>query len=93
MPPINDFSQDDGAILAPYTRAVDITPNDTTDLAEIPRALNIYKGGGGHASVVAILSDDQTSVTLHLNHGLIYPIRPRRIYATGTDATQIVALY
>lgn len=89
----NKFSQSESSILAPYTRAVSVTPSDTTDLAEVPRAINLYKGGGGHAAMVVILEGDSQAVTLYLNHAGIYPIRPRRILATGTDATNIVALY
>ena len=89
----NNFQQTDKAINAPYTRAVSVTPSDTTDLAEVPRAINFLKGGGGHASLTVILEGDSASVTLSLSHAGIYPIRPRRILATGTDATNIVALY
>jgi hypothetical protein len=91
--PTNKFSQSESSILAPYTRAVSVTPSDTTDLAEVPRAVNFLKGGGGHASMTVILEGDSQSVTLYLSHASIYPIRPRRILATGTDATNIIALY
>lgn len=91
--PTDVFSQDDGAILAPYTRAVAITPSDSTDLAEIPRAINFLKGGGGHAALKVTLEGDTNPVTLYLDHAQIYPIRPSRIWSTDTTATNIVALY
>lgn len=89
----NKFSQTEAAILAPYTRAVEVTPNDSVDLAEVPRAINFLKGGGGHAAIRVTLDGDSASVLMHLSHAGIYPIRPRRIHATDTTATNIVALY
>lgn len=89
----NNYRQTDPAINSPYTRAVAITPSDTDDLTEIPRAINFLKGGGGHAAVKVILAGDSEPVTLYLAHAGIHPIRPRRIYQTDTDATNIVALY
>lgn len=89
----NKFAQTDFGIIAPYTRAVEITPNDSEDLAEIPRAINFLKGGGGHAAIRMILDGDSQSVLVHLAHAGIYPLRARRIYATDTTATNIVALY
>ena len=91
--PTNNFSQDDEAILSPYTRAVAVDPSDTVDLSEVPRAININKGGGGHAEVRVILQDDTDPITLYLTHASIFPIRPRRVLLTGTNATSIVALY
>jgi hypothetical protein len=88
----NRFSQADAAILSPYTRAVTITPNDNEDLVEIPRGVYASKGSS-HCTVVVIMEGDDVSVSLDFARGEIMPIRVRRIYATGTDATSIVALY
>lgn len=93
MPPTDKFSQTDPAVNSPYTRGVAITPSDTTDLAETPRAINFLKGGGGHAALKVTLEGDTTPVTLNLDHAGIYPIRPSRIWATDTTATNIIALY
>ena len=92
--PPNNFASSEASILSPYTRAVAITPSDTTDLAEIPRALNVHKGTGGSTTdVKVILWGDSDPVTLTFQVGFVVPIRARRVYATGTDATRIVALY
>ena len=92
--PTNNFSQNDEAVLAPYTRAVTITPSDSTDLVEVPRALNVHKSGGqSHTTVKCILSGDTVAVSLIVPIGNIVPIRASRVYSTGTDATTVIALY
>ena len=92
--PTNSFAQSDSASLAPYTRAVAITPSDSTDLVEVPRALNVHKSGGqSHTTVKCILSGDTVAVSLVLLIGNIVPIRASRVYSTGTDATTVIALY
>lgn len=92
--PTNSFASSEQSILSPYTRAVAVTPSDTEDLAEIPRALNIHKGTGGSTTDVRVLLwGDSSPVTLTFQVGYVVPIRARRVYATGTDATRIVALY
>lgn len=88
------FSQADPAVIAPYTRAVAVTPNDSTDLAEVTRGLNVHKGTGGATTDVAvIMAGDSQAVTLTFEVGYVIPIRVRRVLATGTDATRVVALY
>ena len=92
--PTNSFASSEQSILSPYTRAVPITPSDTEDLVESPRALNIHKGTGGSTTDVRVLLwGDSNPVTLTFQVGYVVPIRARRVYATGTDATRIVALY
>lgn len=95
MAPVsNNFASSEASILSPYTRAVAITPNDTTDLGEVTRALNVHKGtGGSTTSVKVLLWGDTDPVTLTFQVGFVIPLRVRRVYATGTDATLIVALY
>lgn len=88
------FASSEPSILSPYTRGVAITPSDSTDLAEIPRAINVHKGTGGTVTAIKVtLSADSAPVTLNFAVGAVIPIRPIRIWATGTDATAIVALY
>jgi hypothetical protein len=92
--PTNSFSQNDEAVVAPYTRAVAVTPSDTTDLVEVSRAINVHRTGGqNHTTVKCILSGDTVAVSLIVPIGDIVPIRVSRVYATGTDATTVVALY
>lgn len=92
--PTNNFSQNDEAVIAPYTRAVAVTPSDSTDLVEVSRALNVHRTGGqSHTTVKCILSGDTVAVSLVVPIGDIIPIRVSRVYSTGTDATAVVALY
>jgi hypothetical protein len=68
--------------------AIAVTPNDSTDLAET--ALGLYVGGEGDLRVM--LSDATTAVTfVGVSGGL--PLMVKRVYATGTTATDILALY
>ena len=77
-------------LLASARDAFAITPSDSTDLVDIPKA--IYVGATGN--VVALLVDDTSSVTfVGVQAGTILPIRPKRVFATGTTASSLVALY
>lgn len=70
--------------------ALAITPSDSTDLADIPKA--VYVGAAGN--LVCTLVDDTTSVTfVGVQAGSILPIRPKRVLSTGTTATSLLALY
>lgn len=89
----NRFSQTDPAILAPYTRGVTVTPSDTVDLAEVSRGIFATKGTSSHSTIVVLLADNTTTTTFDLARGEYLPLRVKRVYATGTDATNIVALY
>jgi len=61
-----------------------------TDLATLPRALWI----GGAGDVTLILLKDSLAVTLvGIPAGTLLPVRPKRIKATGTTATSLVALW
>ncbi len=92
--PTNNFASSETSILSPYTRAVEITPSDTTDLDEIPRALNVHKGTGGSTTDIRVLLwGDANPVTFTFQVGFVVPLRARRVYATGTNATHIIALY
>lgn len=66
-----------------------VTPSDSTNLTLTARAL--YIGGAGN---VTVLTASNTVVTFsNLQTGTILPIRARRVNATGTTATNIVAIY
>ena len=66
-----------------------VTPSDSTDLTTLARA--IYVGGAGN---VAAVQHDGTAVTFTgVPAGTVLPIAVRRINATNTTATAIVALH
>lgn len=67
-----------------------VTPNDSTDLAMYAKAL--YIGGIGTVVVIPVGNADNQPVTF-TNHPVGYmPMQIRRVLATGTTATNIVAI-
>lgn len=72
----------------PYERAVAVTPNDSADLADVASALWI---GGAGAVKVDTAGGDTVTLSAALA-GTIIPVRVRRVWSTGTVATNIVAL-
>jgi len=86
----NKFGQGENATQAPATRAVAITPHDTTELTETTRA--IYVGGAGN--IVMTLEGDTAAVTfVSVSSGSILPVRAKLVKSTSTTATSLVALY
>ena len=67
--------------------AVAVTPHDTTELAVVTRAL--YVGGAGNVSL--LMGDGTTVILSGVTAGSMLPIRVRRVNATSTTATNIVA--
>jgi len=65
-----------------------VTPSDSVDLPAPARAL--YIGGSGN---IKINDSGNGAVTfVGVAAGSILPVMARRVYATGTTATNIVAL-
>jgi hypothetical protein len=90
MPAEDIFSRFRQDNFSPVTNAVAVTPHNTEDLAYVTRAL--YVGGGGDVKVD--LQDSGTAIIFSLvPTGTTLPIRVTRVYATGTDASGIVALW
>jgi hypothetical protein len=72
----------------PATAAFAITPNDGADLAKYTRAL--YIGVSGDVKVDMI--DGGTGIVFKAVAVGILPIAVKRVYATGTAATNIIGL-
>lgn len=84
------YSSAGDAVVASARDAFAITPSDSTDLVDIPKA--IYVGVAGN--LVCTLVDDTSSVTfVGVQAGSILPIRPKRVFATNTTAASLLALY
>lgn len=82
-------SQNSGGVDWPATRAAAVTPNDGTDLGFHSRAL--YVGGAGDVCVDMV--DTGTSVVFAgVPAGSVLPFRVKRVRATGTTASLIVAV-
>lgn len=73
-----------------YTRFAAITTSNTVDLVTGPTDA-IYVGGAGN--IVGVLQDDSTITITGVLAGHRYPFRFKRINATSTTATNLVALY
>lgn len=88
MPATYSFLKADD--IAPFVGGAAVTTNDGTDLPNgVTRA--VYVGGAG--ALKADMADGSTVTFSGMLVGQIYAIRCKRIYATGTVATNIIALY
>lgn len=68
--------------------AVAVTPSDSTVL---PTTRALYIGTAGNVAVV--MADDQNSVTfVAVMAGSILPVQVTKVLATGTTASNIVAM-
>jgi hypothetical protein len=76
-------------VTRPTDTAFAVTPNNSTDLATPTRG--VYVGVSGDLKVDLV--GGSTEITfVGLASGVIHPIQARRIYATGTSATNIVGI-
>lgn len=80
---------DETSVMAPGLNAEAVTPNDGTDLPTMCRALHI--GGAGDVSVV--MAGGQTVTFSGNTAGSTLPYRITRVRATGTTATDLVAVW
>ena len=74
---------------SPSDTAFAITANDATDLAYSTRGL--YVGVKGDVKVD--LAKSGTITFKNLAAGVFHPIRAKKVYATGTTATDIIGVY
>ena len=73
----------------PASDAAAVTPNDSADLAGEAQAL--FVGVGGDINLTTV--EGTTVVFVGLVAGVILPVRTKRVLATSTTATNIIALY
>jgi hypothetical protein len=83
------FSDFPTNLVAPARDGAAVVPNDSLDLAQLPRALFI--GGTGNVSVT--LAGGQALIFQNCPAGSVLPVRARRVHMSGTTATAIVALW
>ncbi len=78
------------ALVNPIQSIVSITTSDSVDLAPAPcRA--IFVGVAGDVKITTRAGEDVTLVNVAA--GVWHPMQATRIWATGTDATDIFAGY
>lgn len=73
--------------LVQATDAVTVTPSDSSDLSNV---CVLYVGVGGHVKVTTRAGSDITFY--NLNNGQFVPVQVRKVFATGTTATNLVAM-
>lgn len=72
----------------PATRSADVVPSDTAPLDEPARSLWIGNGG----TLVVMLTDDATQRTFVNVAPGVFPVSVKKVFASGTTASGIVAL-
>ncbi len=75
--------------VGPARYAIAVTPNDNADLATVPRAICV----GADGNVALVMSGNSQDVTVAMVAGVLYPLAPTKIKATGTTATGFVAVW
>lgn len=83
------FSDLPTTLTAPAREAAAVVPNDGADIATLPRA--IYVGTAGHVAVQ--MAGGQSVTFSNVAAGAILAVRARRVMATGTTASNLVALW
>ena len=78
-----------GVAAGPNNNAVAVVPSDTVNLAQPTRS--IYVGGTGDVKVITV--GGQTTIFKAVPVGTTLNVAASRVFATGTTATNIVALY
>jgi len=77
-----------GGLMNPGMKFTAITPSDAVDLVYTTRGILVAGAGA-----IQIMGDQDTvPCILYLAAGIIHPIMAKRIYASGTVATGIVAV-
>lgn len=75
-------------LTGPAIGGFDVTPDDGTDLPALPRAVMVATAG----DLSVQFRDGSALVLPGLVPGVIYPLRPSRVLATGTTASGIKGL-
>lgn len=78
------------AVGSPYISGSTITPSDVTILN--PATRGIYVGTTGNLSVI-LANDTVATVFNNVAAGFVLPLRATKVKATGTTASNLVALY
>lgn len=82
------FDKRASSLESPGLHAAEITPDDTADLETAARALWIGTGGD-----LRVTTAGGETVTLRNAANGLLPIRTARVHATGTTASDIVAVW
>ena len=76
-------------------RALTIVPSDTVNIPDVSGGTNngcvLYVGTAGNLRVLTVGGDDVTFIGI--NTGAFIPVQVLRVFATGTTASNIIALW
>lgn len=78
-------------LVPPATTSRPVTPSDSADFSQ-GVARGLWVGGAG-VVVVQHSKNDPTTASFTVAANTLLPVEAIRVYATGTTATLIVALY
>lgn len=81
------FDNHQPGLESPPAHAFAVVPDDALDLPRVTRAVNVAQGGALRVTTAA-----GDVATLQVAAGSAFPLRARRIWATGTTATGITGL-
>lgn len=84
----DSFQTQSPGLQSPASRIAVITPSDAADLAQATRALNVAAAG-----TVRVTTVGGDTADVYVAAGTTFPIRARRVHATGTTATGIRGLW
>ncbi len=88
MAAVDNFASNAEGTDSPASHAAVVTPSNTTDLSYVTRALIIGTSGD-----VKVTTKGGETVILPSVPAGILPLRVARVFATGTTATNISALW
>ena len=80
----DNFQSHPPGLDSPARRHYAISPSDTVDLLQLPRALRVLTSGN-----LALRDELGTVITYAVTAGEILPFRAMRVMATGTTATVV----
>lgn len=86
--PLDPFATDPVTLTTPACDVEEIVPDDGTDLTHVTKALNAATAGS-----VRVTTEAGTVAEIFLAAGAVFPLRVRRVWATGTTATGLRGLY
>ena len=87
MAAVDKFATFGAGFNAPYADGLTVTPSDSTDLANVTRAINVDSAG-----LLKVTMLNGETVLLYLPAGMT-TIRVTRIWATGKTCGNVVALW
>ena len=86
----DNFNIFDSDLSSPGKNAYNVTPSDGADLSFTSRAL--YVGTSGNINVI-MAGDTANTTFTNVQNGTTLPIRVKKVWTTGTTASNIVCIY